>query len=78
MCIAPGHGFAELVHDMLRRGLIRVAHPEIDNIFAAPTRLGPQVADDAEYIWGKARDALKLFGHGKTAASRFSIIGNNG
>ena len=78
MRVASGHGFAKLVHDMLRRGLIRIAHPEIDDVLAAPTRLGSQVADDAEYIRGKARDALKLFSHGKTSASRFSMVGSNG
>ena len=78
MRVTAGHGFAELVHDVLGRGLIRVAHPEIDDVFAAPTRLGSQVANDAEYIWGKARDALKLFSHGKMSASRLSLVGSNG
>ena len=43
-------GFDELVHDMPGRGAIGIAHPEVDDVLAAPTRLRLDLVDDVEDV----------------------------
>ena len=50
----------ELVDDGLRRGQVRVAHAEVDDVLAAPARLGLHVVDDAEDVGRQTVDAAKL------------------
>ncbi len=55
---ALGHG-AEFFNDMRRCRAVRVAHAEIDNIFAAPTRSHFQLSSDVKNVRGKAFDTRK-------------------
>ncbi len=59
----------EFFHDMRRRSAVRVAHAEIDNIFAAPTRSHLQLSGNVEYVRGKA------FNTGKT--TRRAVISHS-
>ena len=52
--------FAELVDKMSSRRSIRVAHSEIDDVFAAPARLCLQIIDDIEDVRWKSFDAGKF------------------
>ena len=61
--IATARGFHHLVDDMLRGGLVRVAHAEIDNIFAGSTCLLFQLTDNIENIGWQALNTLKLLVH---------------
>ncbi len=42
--------FNHLVHDVLGRGAVRVAHAEVDNVFSARPRSSLQLAGDVEDI----------------------------
>ena len=64
--VAALGGLGELVDDVLRGGLIRIAHAEIDDVLAARTGRHLQLADDVEDIGGQALDALKVSFHGVT------------
>ena len=45
-------GLYQFVDNMLRRGLVRVAHAEVDNVFTSGTGLLLQVSNDVENIRG--------------------------
>ena len=53
----------QLVDYMRGGGLIRIAHPEIDNVFPRGTRLLFEFTNNVEHIGRKALDALKLIVH---------------
>ena len=47
---ALGRGLDELVDDMRRRGLVGIAHAEIDDVLAGAARLETQLADRVEDV----------------------------
>ncbi len=55
---ALGDG-AEFFHDMRRRSAVRVAHTEINNVFAAPTRSHFQFSGNIKNIRGETIDTRK-------------------
>ena len=63
MGIATLHRLDELIHNMLRRWLVRIAHPEINNILTASSRRRFQLTDDVENVRGQAVYALKIVVH---------------
>ncbi len=52
---------AQLVHDMLGRGLVGIAHTEVDDVLAPRPRFRLQFVYDGEDIGGQPLDAAKLF-----------------
>jgi hypothetical protein len=50
----------ELIYYMGRRGAVRVAHAEVDDVFATAARGGLHLAGDVEDVGGKALNAGKL------------------
>ncbi|MDC4225747.1 MAG: hypothetical protein MPW15_16225 [Candidatus Manganitrophus sp.] len=58
--VAAARGLDELVDDVLRRRLVRVAHAEIDHVLAALTGLRLQLVDDVEHIRRQPLDSLKF------------------
>ena len=64
--VAIGPGFADrldqLVHHMLGRGQIRIAHAEIDDIGTGVARCGLQAIDLLEHVGRQTADAMKI-GH---------------
>jgi hypothetical protein len=61
---APG-GFNQLVDDVLRGGLVGIAHAEIYNVLASDTGLLLELADNVKYIGRQALYSLKFVCHGK-------------
>lgn len=57
------HHFDQLVDDVLRRGLIGIAHAEVDDVLAPGSRLGFQLVDDVEDIRRQALDSRKIVFH---------------
>ena len=58
----------QFLDDMRRGGPVGIAHAQVDDVFAAPTRSHLQLGSDIENIGGKTIDARKaarrtLFGH---------------
>ena len=66
MGIAALRGLHQLVDDMLRRGLIGIAHAEVDDVFAAPARRHFEFADHVEHVGRKTLNAWEFFGQGFT------------
>ena len=64
MGVAALCGFHQLVHDVLRRGLVRVAHAEVDDVLATPARRHLEFADHVEDVRRKSLDAGEFFGQG--------------
>ena len=58
----------QLVDDMGRGGLIRIAHPEVDNILTPLTCLELQGLYLGKYVRGKSFDAVK------TVADRHVVV----
>ena len=52
-------GFDQFLDDMRRGGLIRIAHPEVDDILASLTCLKLEALHLGKYVWRKALDAVK-------------------
>ena len=65
IAVAAGvlHGFHELRDDMGRRGAVRVAHAEIDDVFRGGAGLRLGGVDLREDVRGQAADAVEFFGH---------------
>ena len=59
MIFAVARRLDQLVDDMGGRGLIRIAHPEIDNILAAVTRLQLERLDLRKNVGRKTVYAIK-------------------
>ena len=76
MSVAAPGSLYQLVNDMLRRGLIRVAHPEVNDILSR--RPGPllELAYNVKNIGGKALYALKLIVHGANHIKKAGSKGN--
>ena len=55
---ALGNG-AQFFNDMRRRRAVRVAHAEINNIFAAPTRSHFQFSGNVKNVRGETIDTRK-------------------
>jgi hypothetical protein len=51
---------------VLGRRLVRVAHAEVDDVFAASSRLLLQITDDVEDVRREALDAREVGFHGST------------
>jgi len=64
MRVAPLRGLHQLVDDVLRRGLVRIAHAEIDDVLAPAPGSGLQLAGDVEYIGREPLDPGELM-HGR-------------
>ena len=56
------HGFHQFGHDMGRRGAVRIAHAEVDNILRGGPGLGLGVIHLGKDVRGQAADAVELFG----------------
>ena len=63
MSIAPLGSLGQLVDNMLRGRLVRIAHAKINNILATCPRRRLQLIDNVENIWGQPLDAGKFFYH---------------
>ena len=63
MGVAALGGFYQLVDNVCRRGLVRITHAEINDVFPGRTGLLLQVANDVENVRGEALNALKLVFH---------------
>ena len=63
MGIATLGRLGQLVDDMLRRRLVRVAHAKIDNILTTRPCRGLQLIDNVENIRRQAFNAGKFFYH---------------
>jgi hypothetical protein len=59
--VGPALCLGQLLDDVSRGRLVRIAHPEIEDVFTSRTNLGLQIVDDGKNIRGKALDALELF-----------------
>ena len=57
--LSPGD-FYQLIDDMLRRGLIRIPHAEIDDVLSPRPRLCLQLIDDIEDVGRKAFDLAEF------------------
>ena len=57
--IGPLRHSAQLLDDMRRRGAIRIAHAEVDDVFAAAARGHLQLGSDIEDVRGKTFDAFE-------------------
>ena len=66
-------GLGQLIHNMLRRGLVRITHTKINNILAPLSRLRLQLIDDVEYVGGQAFDSLKIFDQNSYSSARKSL-----
>jgi hypothetical protein len=58
------HALDQLFHDVPRRRLIRIAHAEVDDVFAPPARCELQFAGYVKHVGREAFDAGKLFHRG--------------
>jgi len=56
--------FDEFVHDVLRSGLVRVAHAEVDDVFATTTGRHLEFAHDVEHVGRQPLDAREFSGQG--------------
>ena len=63
MCIAALRRFYQLVDDVLRRRLIRVAHAEIDDVLASGAGPLLEIADDVEHVGRQPLDTPELIVH---------------
>ena len=59
MRIVALRGLDELVHDMLGRHTIRIAHAHVYDIFATTTRFRLEFGGDIENVGGQTIDARK-------------------
>ena len=55
------HGLDQLVHDVARRGLVGIAHAEVDHVLAALARLELEFARHVENVRRKALYSWKFF-----------------
>ena len=67
MRIAALHRLTQLLNDVWRRGLVRVAHTEINDVFPASTRDLLQFTNDIEDVGRETLNALKMGIHGVDA-----------
>ena len=63
MGVAALHGLDELVHDMLRRGLIGIAHAEVDDILTPGPRGVLEFRHNGENVGRQALDTGEIFDH---------------
>ena len=61
MGIGALHGFNQFIDDVPRRGLVGIAHAEIDDVLTAPAGGEFKLAGDIEYVRRQAFDARKFF-----------------
>jgi len=63
MRIGLGRNLAQLVDDVLRRGLIRVAHAQIDDVLPGQPRGMTHGVDLRDYIGGHSLHPIELIIH---------------
>ena len=63
MCITAPGCLHQLVHNMARSGLVRIAHTEVDNVFSGRPSLLLEVTDNIEHVWRQALNTPKLIVH---------------
>jgi hypothetical protein len=68
MGVTTLHRLDQLVDDVLRRRLVRIAHAEVDNIFTAAARCHFELAHLVENIRWQALDTREFFGQGDYTA----------
>jgi hypothetical protein len=61
MRVGTLHRLDQLLHDVRRRGLVGIAHRQIDDVLAATTRAHLQLPRDVEDVGRQALDAGELF-----------------
>ena len=66
MGVPTVNSLGQFIHYVGWRGLIGIAHPEIDNVAAGRAGLLLEFTDDIENVRREALNALKLFLHGST------------
>ena len=68
MGVAALRRFAHFIDDVLGRGLIGVAHAEVDDVFTAAARRHFELAHLVKNIRWQALDAREFFGQGDYTA----------
>jgi ABC-type siderophore export system fused ATPase/permease subunit len=63
MSVATTGCFHQFIHNMLGRGLIRIAHTEVDNVLPSGASLLFEVTDNIKDVWRQALDTPKLVIH---------------
>ena len=63
MGVATTGCFHQFIHNMFRRGLIRIAHTEVDNVLPSRASLLLEVTDNIKNVWRQALDTPKLVIH---------------
>ena len=74
MGVGALHGLDQLLDDVARRGLVGIAHAEVDHVLAAPARGELQLAGDVEDVRRQALDAGKFFHGCVSGARRKSVL----
>ena len=74
MRIAAPHGLAQFFNDVWRSRLVRVAHTEINDVFAPCARSLLQFTDDIEYVGRETLNALKMGIHEVDARLKWRSI----
>ena len=69
MRVAAPHGLTQFFNDMWRSRLVRVAHTEINDVFAPCARSLLQFANDIENVGWETLNALKMGIHESNARS---------
>src|SRR5436190_7731341 len=62
----------QLVDDVLRRGLVGVAHAEIDDVLPSRSRLGLEIVDDAEDVGRQPLDPVEVV-HGRSSVGHMIL-----
>ena len=67
MGVAALRRFAQFIDDVLRGGLIGIAHTEIDDVFATRPGRSLEFINDVENVGWQALDALKIVVQGSVS-----------
>ena len=60
MILRLGRGLNQLVHNMLRRRVVGIAHPKINNILTRPARLHFHLVQGGKKVGGKPFNTWKF------------------
>jgi hypothetical protein len=63
MGVAATRCLYQFIYNMVRRGLIRVAHTEVDNILSSGASLLLEVSDNVKNVWRQTLYTPKLIIH---------------
>ena len=68
----------QLIDDVLRRGLIGIAHAEIDDVFAASARSHFELAHLIEHVGWQALNAREFFSQGDYNVTQLRSVSGAG